>query len=146
MLYKFDTESVDHAKCALLLYALYKSRDKNSPLNGVETWERFNTFVRGACLKSTNMREFVQNFCRKAKIESIKPYYLSTDNLIVMPDTGEVIVSEEWRNFNISIFEDDDLLDIINRETLYIITLIRERIQREKINGEVKADENENTL
>ena len=63
-----------------------------------------------------------------------------------MPDTGEVIVSEEWRNFNISIFDDDDLLDIINRETLYIITLIRERIQREKINGEVKADENENTL
>ena len=51
MLYKFDTESVEHAKCALLLYALYKSRDKNSPLNGVETWERFNTFVRGACLK-----------------------------------------------------------------------------------------------
>lgn len=144
MLYKFDTESVDHAKCALLMYALYKSRDKNSPLNGIETWDRFNSFVRGACLKSTNMREFVQNFCRKAKIESIKPYFLATDDLVVLPDTGEVIQSKEWRNYNINIFEDDSLLNIINNETLYIITLVRERIQREKLNGEAEnyADEN----
>mgnify|MGYP004534993973 CR=1 FL=1 len=144
MLYKFDTESVEHAKCALLMYALYKSRDKNSPLNGIETWDRFNSFVRGACLKSTNMREFVQNFCRKAKIESIKPYILATDDLVVLPDTGEVIQSKEWRNYNINIFEDDSLLNIINNETLYIITLVRERIQREKLNGEAEnyADEN----
>ena len=144
MLYKFDTESVEHAKCALLMYALYKSRDKSSPLNGVETWDRFNSFIRGACLKSTNMREFVQNFCRKAKVESIKPYFLGTDDLVVLPDTGEVIQSKEWRNYNINIFEDDSLLNIINNETLYIITLVRERIQREKLNGEDEncADEN----
>ncbi len=144
MLYKFDTESLDHAKCALLMYALYKSRDKNSPLNGIETWDRFNSFVRGACLKSTNIREFVQNFCRKAKIESIKPYFLTTDNLVILPDTGEVVQSTEWRNYNINLFEDDNLLTIINNETLYIITLVRERIQREKITGEVENYANEN--
>lgn len=144
MLYKFDTESLDHAKCALLMYALYKSRDKNSPLNGIETWDRFNSFVRGACLKSINIREFVQNFCRKAKIESIKPYFLTTDNLVILPDTGEVVQSTEWRNYNINLFEDDNLLTIINNETLYIITLVRERIQREKITGEVENYANEN--
>lgn len=144
MLYKFDTESLDHAKCALLMYALYKSRDKNSPLNGIETWDRFNSFVRGACLKSTNIREFVQNFCRKAKIESIKPYFLTTDNLVILPDTGEVVQSTEWRNYNINLFEDDNLLTIINNEALYIITLVRERIQREKITGEVENYANEN--
>lgn len=53
MLYKFNTDSVKHASAALLLYAMYRSRNKNSPLNGLETWDRFNSYIRGACLKSS---------------------------------------------------------------------------------------------
>lgn len=52
MLYKFNTDSVKHASAALLLYAMYRSRNKNSPLNGLETWDRFNSYIRGACLKA----------------------------------------------------------------------------------------------
>lgn len=93
MLYQFDTESLDHAKAALLLYGMYRSRKKDSPLNGLETWDRFQTFVRGACLKASTTAEFVQAFCKKAKIDSVKPRYLNTGEPVVMPDTGELIVS-----------------------------------------------------
>lgn len=98
MLYQFDTDSLAHAKAALLLYGMYRSRKKESPLNGLETWDRFQTFVRGACLKAGTTAEFVQAFCKKAKIDSVKPRYLSTGEPVVMPDTGELIVSGGFVN------------------------------------------------
>lgn len=134
MLYQFDTDSLDHAKAALLLYGMYRSRNQNSPLNGLETWDRFQTFVRGACLKASTTAEFVQAFCRKAKIDSVKPRYLSTGDPVVMPETGELIMSPGVSDYRLKILEDNSLLRLYNTESLYLIMLVRERIQREKIN------------
>lgn len=143
MLYQFDTESLDHAKAALLLYGMYRSRKKESPLNGLETWDRFQTFVRGACLKASTTAEFVQAFCKKAKIDSVKPRYLSTGDPIVMPDTGELIVSSAVDDYRLNILADNDLLRLYNTESMYLIMLVRERIQREKFMPEVEDDEDE---
>jgi len=141
MYYQFDTESVKHAQAALLLYAMYRSRNKNSPLNGMETWSRFNGFVQKAVMKSTTTAEFVQNFCESASIDSIKPRYLQTGDPVAMPD-GALIQSDEIKDFRAEIFEDNEILGLYDREGLYIITLIRERIQREKM--EVTEDEENN--
>lgn len=144
MLYQFDTDDLRHAKAALLLYALYRSRDEKSSLNGLETWERFGSYIKGACLKSANTAEFVQNFCEKAKIESVKPKYLHTGGPVVMPETGELISSDSVKDYQVRLFEDDSLMSVIERETLYLIMLVRERIQRDKMQlTEVHEDENE---
>lgn len=143
MLYQFDTDSLSHAKAALLLYGMYRSRNQNSPLNGLETWDRFQTFVRGACLKASTTAEFVQAFCKKAKIDSVKPRYLSTGEPVVMPDTGELIVSGAVADYRLNILADNDLLRLYNTESLYLIMLVRERIQREKFAPEVEDDEDE---
>lgn len=141
MLYNFDTESVEHAKAALLLYAMYKSKNSNSPLNGLETWNRFNSFARAACIKSKNTAEFVQNFCRKAGISSIKPVFLQTEEPIKM-ENGEYIDSDELKNFRIDIFQ-EDLIELFRKEMLYLIMLVRERLQRENIYGGIIEDENQ---
>lgn len=143
MLYQFDTDSLVHAKAALLLYGMYRSRKKESPLNGLETWDRFQAFVRGACLKASTTAEFVQAFCKKAKIDSVKPRYLNTGEPVVMPDTGELIVSAGMSDYRLSVLADDSLLRLYNTESLYLIMLVRERIQREKFMMEEEADENE---
>ncbi len=143
MLYQFDTDSLAHAKAALLLYGMYRSRKKESPLNGLETWDRFQTFVRGACLKASTTAEFVQAFCKKAKIDSVKPRYLSTGEPVVMPDTGELIVSGGLADYRLGIIADDSLLRLYNTESMYLIMLVRERIQREKFAPEVEDDEEE---
>lgn len=140
MLYQFDTESLKHAKAALLLYAMYRSRKNSSPLNGLDTWNRFNTFVRGACLKSSTTAEFVQHFCKKADIESIKPVYLSTGEPVKMAETGELVVSPDVADYRLNLFEDNSLLGLIEKETLYLIMLVRERIQREKFVNTEEAD------
>lgn len=141
MLYQFDTESLSHAKAALLLYGMYRSRKKESPLNGLETWDRFQTFVRGACLKSSNTAEFVQAFCKKSKIDSIKPRYLSTGEPVVMPGTGELIMSTGMADYRLNILKDNSLLRLYNTESLYLIMLVRERIQREKLTATEEEDE-----
>lgn len=133
MLYQFDTDSIAHAKAALLLYGMYRSRNQNSPLNGLDTWDRFQAFVRGACLKASTTAEFVQAFCRKAKIDSVKPRYLSTGEPVVMP-TGELVESAGVADYRLGIIADDSLLHLYNTESLYLIMLVRERIQREKMN------------
>lgn len=145
MLYQFDTESLDHARAALLLYGLYKSRNANSPLNGLETWDRFQSFVRGACLKASTTAEFVQAFCKKAKIDSVKPRYLSTGEPVVMPDTGELIESDGIKDYRLEILADNTLLRLYNTESIYLIMLVRERIQRERLYQtlEVENDEEE---
>lgn len=141
MLYQFDTDSLDHAKAALLLYGMYRSRSQNSPLNGLETWDRFQAFVRAACLKSSTTAEFVQAFCKKARIDSVKPRYLSTGEPVVMPETGELISSPSVSDYRLGILADDSLLRLYNTESMYLIMLVRERIQREKFMPE--EDENE---
>lgn len=143
MLYKFDTDSLSHAKAALLLYGMYRSRNQNSPLNGLETWDRFQSFVRGACLKASTTAEFVQAFCKKAKIDSVKPRYLSTGEPVAMPGTGELIMSAGMADYRLGILADNDLLRLYNTESLYLIMLVRERIQREKFAPEVEDDEDE---
>lgn len=143
MLYNFDTDEMAHARAALLLYGMYRSRKKDSPLNGLETWDRFQTFVRGACLKASTTAEFVQAFCKKAKIDSVKPRYLSTGEPVVMPDTGELIMSAGMADYRLGILADNDLLRLYNTESMYLIMLVRERIQREKFMPEVEDDEDE---
>ena len=139
MQYGFDTENLERAKAALILYAAYKSRNKNSSMNGVDTWTRFTAYVRGACLKSTNTAEFISKFCKMGGIDSIKPCYLSTDDgLVVMPD-GSLIQSENVKDYKVSLFEDDSLMTIFENEGMLLQMLVRARIQREKLEG--KDDE-----
>lgn len=134
MYYNFDTDDLSHAKAALLLYAMYRSRDKNSPLNGLETWDRFASFVRGACLKSYTTAGFVEAFCRKAKIGSVKPRFLSTGEPVAMPG-GSLIQADGIKDYRLGIMEDNSLLPLYSEESLYLIMLVRERIQREKMEG-----------
>ncbi len=141
MLYQFDTDSLDHAKAALLLYGMYRSRKPDSPLNGLETWDRFQTFVRAACLKASTTAEFVQAFCKKAKIDSVKPRYLDTGDPVLMPETGELVKSDRVTDYRLKIMSDNSLLSLYNTESLYLIMLVRERIQREKFMPEVQDEE-----
>lgn len=139
MLFKFDTVSRQHARAALLLYAMYRSRDKNSPLNGLETWDRCNSFIRAACLKSNTTAQFVQEFCKKAKIQSIKPAYLSTGAPVRMSD-GSLMDVRGLKDYNLDILEDNTLLKIYETEAVYVCMLVRERIQREKMEGVIDED------
>lgn len=143
MVYQFSTDDIKRAKAALILYAMYKSRDQGSPLNGMETWNRCKTFMRAACLRSSTTAEFVDNFCHRARIQSIRPKYLSTGEPVRVAGTDELIDSPDFKNYATEIIEDNDLLKLYENESLYIIMLVRERIQREKMTEVEDNEEDE---
>lgn len=147
MQHNFITEDITKARAALLIYAIFKSRDKNSPLSGVETWNRTESFCKGACLKSSTTSEFVTKFKEMAKVGAIKPTYLSDKidgkNYVEMPD-GSIIAGDGVKDYQIGILEDNSIRDVIEREYPLIVMLVRERIQREKMLGENDYEENEN--
>ena len=136
MQFEFDTDNVKRGEAALLLYAMYRSRNTSTtPLTGKETWSRFAKFIKGAALKSATTAEFCDNFCKMAHVESIKPAHLKSGaGYIQMPD-GSIIESENVTNFQTKIFEDNELMPLFQKESQILIMLIRERIQREKIAG-----------
>ena len=135
----FATENEKRAKAALILYAAFRSRGKNSSLNGLETWNRFASYIRGACLKSENIAQFVSVFCKMADIGSIRPCYLETDGGMLIMRDGSIIQSKDVKEYKIDIMEDDGLMDIFENESQMLVMLIRERLQREKM--EVSEDD-----
>lgn len=131
----FATDDELRAKAALLLYAAYRSRPQSSSLNGLETWTRFISYIRGACLKSETTAEFITNFCRMAGVGSIKPRYLATSGGMVMLSDGSLVQSSDVKEFQTGILEDDRLMRVYENEGQIVVMLIRERIQREKMEG-----------
>ena len=135
MQFGFITESAERGKAALILYACYRSRNQQSSLNGLETWNRFTSYIRGAALKATNVAEFVNHFCKLGNISSVKPAYLKDESGLVMQPDGSVIVSDNVKDFKIGVLEDDTLLPVLETEGMLLTMLVRERIQREKMEG-----------
>lgn len=132
---KFATDDIKRARAALILYAIYRSRDKSSSLNGLETWSRFTNYIRGACLKSTCTAEFISNFCRMSKVGSIKPCYLETEGGFMALSDGSFIQSNNVKEYKIDIMEDDTLMTCFENEGMLLTMLVRERIQRDKMEG-----------
>lgn len=143
MLFNFNTENVTFARAALVLYALYKNRSANSPMNGLETWNRVESYCVGACKKSRTTSEFVTKFKELGKVGAIKPCYLSEQGagMTMLPD-GTVVESENVRNYHTELFEDDEVRKTIENDYPLITMLVRERIQREKYMFE-EEEENE---
>lgn len=136
----FDTEELRRAKAALILYAVYRSRPSSSSLNGLETWNRFTSYIRGACLKSETTAQFVTVFCKMAGVGSIKPCYLITSGgMMTLPD-GSIITSDRIKEYKINVLEDDSLMNIFEDEGQLLVMLVRERIQREKMEVDDNAE------
>lgn len=131
----FQTDNVQRAKAALILYAIYRSRPKTSSLNGLETWNRFTSYIRGACLKSENTAQFVDVFCKMAGVGSVKPRYMEMYGGMISLNDGVLFESPNVKEYNTELVEDDTLLPIIENEGQLLVMLVRERIQREKMEG-----------
>ena len=142
MYYKFNTDDRDRARAALLIYALYKSRDESSPMTGVDTWSRVESACIGACKKSSTTSEFVTQFKKIAKVGSIKPRYLATrDKGFAEMEDGSLIQMSGVKEYRTDIIEDDEVRRTIEKDYPLLVLLVRDRIQREKLEYTEETDE-----
>ena len=107
-------------------------------------WEQITNFSKLAAKKSTNLAEFIEKLRKSMCCEVIHPRYCSIDKgeaksdgqLVVEFEDGTTFESGEDRQFMTSLIEHVDekrVISCVINETAFIIMLVRERLENEKI-------------
>lgn len=139
MIYGFNTENESRAIAALIVYAVYKSRDVDRFTVSVKMWDQITNFSKLAAKKSVSLAEFIELFKVPMRCYTINPSYCSSDSSkpLVVLERGELFESgSNHREFITSLIErsnEKEVISIIINETSFIIMLVRERLEHEKI-------------
>jgi hypothetical protein len=96
MYYNFDTSDPNAATAALLVYAIYRSRDAKRFKVTPEMWNTIERSVKSVAKRAEDLGEFIEKLKPKLACASIKPKWAKTlpDDVITMkvdPATGELM-------------------------------------------------------
>lgn len=148
MIHNFQTENKAKADAALIVYAIYRSRNKERGPSGLGMWGQIERFVKVSAKRSTTLGEFVDKFKRKMACDTISPAYTNSDDdsdFAQLSDDGTIIVKnqEKRRNFMIDILSAEEphqkeVLKVLYKETQLIVLLVRARLEMEKLKVEEK--------
>lgn len=145
MIYGFDTDEKERAIAAQVIYSVYKSRNIDRFRVSTKMWEQITNFSKLSAKKAGNLAEFIERFRKPMCCEALKPAHCVTDktSAVKMMDDGSVFESgEDSRQFLTSILEKSNqkkVIALIIDETAFIIMLVRERLEAEKLTN--KMDE-----
>lgn len=142
MIYGFDTDDAAAAAGAVLVYAIYRSRDTRRYRGAPDMWGQIERFVKSSAKRARSLPEFVESLKPKVACDTIHPYAMriGVTGEIPMVDTGtgeyiQPATPEGQREFLTQLFKNVDhrqVVDSLYRETAYIILLVRDRLEREK--------------
>lgn len=137
----FDTSDESTGTAALLVYAVWRSRDIARFKITPDVWGQVERFTKSAAKRARTLPEFLERLKPRLSCATLNPRYLASDTRAARPmvelETGEIIApSEDGREFLTRVLDRTDpkpVLDKLYRETTVIILLVRERCEREKI-------------
>jgi len=141
MIYNFDTNEEQYAISALLVYAVYRSRDKRKFKVTPEMWGQIDRFTKSSAKRARNLPQFIDALMPKLCCPSISPKWMQIGMQGRVVDMGDGKFAEfnstntDGREFLTSVLETEltgDVLNCLYKETTYIILLVRDRLEREK--------------
>lgn len=145
--YGFDTDSEISATGALMLYAVYRSRNTKRFKISLDMWSKIERFVKASAKRATSLSIFLDKLKPKICCESISPKWMEVGlkndlSLLInkdkkgeIKDIVEVEGKDKQREFMTPIFRkgiDEQVLEKLYKETTLIIMLVRERLERER--------------
>ncbi len=136
MLFGFPTEDMSAAKSAMLIYAIYRSRNKQRGPSGTDMWGQIERFARSSAKRARDVGEFTGTFKRRMACDTISPKWMNTG--VLRPNEfGEIVVIGGERHFMPEIMECPEaeqrqMVDMIYRQTTRIVLLVRARLEEEK--------------
>jgi hypothetical protein len=157
MYYNFDTSDPNAATAALLVYAIYRSRDAKRFKVTPEMWNTIERSVKSVAKRAEDLGEFIEKLKPKLACASIKPKWAKTlpDDVITMkvdPATGELMQVQDQgrRQFLTDVLEQVDhraVLDILYKKAALVVLLVRDRLEREKpIEARFEAEDDVDAL
>ncbi len=141
MYYNFDTTDQNAAVGALLVYAVYRSRDTKRFKITPDMWGMIERAVKSVAKRAGDLGEFVEKLKPKLHCATIHPRWAKTmpDGVVsmkMMPDGSFVQVADEGRRqFLTDVLQEVDhreVLDILYKKTSLVVLLVRDRLEREK--------------
>lgn len=140
MIYNFDTDDKDTAVAALIVYSIYRSRDKTRFKVSLDMWGQIDRFVKSSAKRASNLQRFIDNLMPRMSCAQINPKWLDvgvTGATRILKAGDEYIgfSSDGMRSFMTDIIKKADhkkTLDILYKETTWVIMLVRDRLETEK--------------
>ena len=144
MIYGFDTDDEPAAVAALIVYVLWRSRDRARFKITPDLWGRIEQFTKDAAKRARTIPDFITDLSRPGRMNAptIQPRYLdlgmSGETPMVQLSSGAFVQfspSQDAREFGIRIFEQADAKAVIRaayRNHKWVIMLVRDRLEREK--------------
>lgn len=138
MIYNFDTEKNDEATAALIVYAIYRSRDRKRFKVSPEMWGQIDRFVKSSAKRAQTIPQFIDNFMPKMSCASIHPKAMEvavSGRLIQVGDSFMEFNQDDKRTFLTRVIADCNEKQVLNKlykETAWIVMLVRDRLEQEK--------------
>jgi hypothetical protein len=142
MYYNFDTDDHVGAVGALLVYAIYRSRNLKRFKISPDMWGMIERAVKSASKRARDMGDFIEKLKPKLHCETIHPRWANTmpEGILTMkldPVTGELmqVADKGRRQFLTDVLQEVDhrqVLDFLYRKTALVVLLVRDRLEREK--------------
>jgi hypothetical protein len=133
VIYGFDTGDEPSALGALLVYAIWRSRDPSRLRVTPDVWGMVERAVKSAAKRALDLNDFIERLKPKLGCSSIQPRWMRHGILpalqTVNAATGEVYeVHDERRQFWVGQL----VLRRLYERTSLVVALVRDRLERER--------------
>ena len=140
MIYGFDTSEQPAATAALLVYAIYRSRDRKRYKATPDMWSQIERFTKAAAKRAETLPRFIESMKPRVACATIHPRWMEVGikGFVAIPDqlgNTAYYQANDSREFLTAVLESSDanlVLDCLYKETSYVILLVRDRLEREK--------------
>ena len=146
MHYGFDTDDHNAATGALLIYAVYRSRDRRRYKITPDMWGQIERFIKAAAKRAQTLPAFLEALKPRLACDSLRPAAMRaglSGMLTIARRTnsagqteyvqkGEQGEQREFLTRALARVEARAVLDLLYRETSWIVLLVRDRLEREK--------------
>lgn len=151
MIFEFETDDYQTATAALVVYAIYRSRDKRKFKVSVDMWAQIERFVKASAKRAYNVQSFINSLMPRLCCDSIKPKWMDSGMLSgsFVKLGGSLVEFDQTkdRQFLTTVINEADhrqVLDRLYKETTWVILIVRDRLEREKpIESKLEAEEAE---
>jgi hypothetical protein len=133
MRFGFDVDDEDTAVACALVYAVWRSRNPARLKIGPDVWSRVERFVRAAAMRSATLARFVEVLKKSLGCDTLQPRWMAAALAGEFPTrAGAEPPRREFLTSLLGYARQREVLRILERETSYVIVLVRDRLERER--------------
>jgi hypothetical protein len=151
MIYGFETDDESAAVAALIVYVIWRSRDRAKFKITPDVWGQIERFVKDAAKRAQTIQDFIESLKKPGRMNAptLQPRYMEVGAkgeipmIAVVNDDGTLREAIQFgadrelglREFGTRVIERANAPAVIRtayRNTAWVVLLVRDRLERER--------------